>query len=93
MNSNHFGSRRIFGEKRSLFDLEDDDQAVQLTHRGTDLERIDYRLKEDDSSDDDYQAKLLQAHNFVGPSLDKKKTKEEIYKEIIKKSKQYKLER
>ncbi len=70
----HFGSRKIFGEKRSLFDLDDEEAEeptllrlnTNLTHKGQDIEELDYKYRKDSSDDDEYQQKLMQSYSFVG---------------------------
>ncbi|EAR84911.2 Nop14 family protein (macronuclear) [Tetrahymena thermophila SB210] len=96
-------------QKKKKFDLDSDgeneDAPLKLTHKGKEIEELDDFKDQIDFSDaeDNIPAEIVDKLNFAGfekqseqvdPSNpQKKKSKKEIYEEIIKKSKQAKYER
>jgi nucleolar protein 14 len=102
-------------KKSAMFDLEDDEPTIGLTHMGRSLELNgpalvdDYEEEEDDGSGSESDSSIirkrkqlkrmrfaealdeLEAEDETQP--DRKKTKQEVMKEVIAKSKLYKYER
>ncbi|KAL4485457.1 hypothetical protein ABPG72_008325 [Tetrahymena utriculariae] len=96
-------------QKKKKFDLDSDgeneDAPLKLTHKGKEIEELDDFKDQIDFSDaeDNIPAEIVDKLNFAGfekqaeqvdpQNPQKKKSKKEIYEEIIKKSKQAKYER
>jgi len=93
-------------KKLKFFELDSDDEVLQLTHKGKNIDEIDdfkneeFKLSSGDEGKID--AKTVNDYHFSGfyegdrdiaPNGERKKTRQEIFSELIHKSKKAKFER
>jgi len=88
-------------KKKDIFSLDEDEEEMKLTHMGKDVNEIDdFNERIDDESDEEHNLNADVVNNLHFSTEDDinggnryKKSKKEIYDEIILKSKVYKAQR